>query len=253
MTCGCEEHEMPRLLAHCGGNEKFIENAKSGFEYSLANGVTGFETDFRMSGDGVILVIHDSDLKRTTTGEGAVEHKTLEEIKKVKLLGLDESVPTAEEVFSLFDNRKGFFIELEMKARYGELYSFERMDEYLEKLHALAVKHLSNGTFIFTSFDVPMLKRMKELHSDARVGIICGPLTDETIDDAIAIKAYSIAATLDGTDVATVKRAKAAGLKINLWHAETIELWQKAKEMGADVCTSNHSVAVLKEIRSRNA
>ena len=147
MTCGCEEHEVPRLLAHCGGNEKFPENGMKGFEYSLANGVTGFETDFRMTGDGVIIVIHDSDLKTTTTGEGAVEHMTLEEIKKVKLKNSDESVPTAEEVFSLFDSRKGFFIELEMKARYGELYSFERMDEYLEKLHAdiVAVHLLAYG------------------------------------------------------------------------------------------------------------
>ena len=151
-------HEEPRLLAHCGNMEKFTENGKMAFEYSLANGVTGFETDFRMSGDGVIIVIHDSDLKSTTNSEGIVEHMTLAEIRKAKLKNSDEPVPTAEEIFSLFDNRSGFYIELEMKARYGELYSFERMDEYLEKLHALAVKHLSNGTFIFTSFDVPMLK-----------------------------------------------------------------------------------------------
>ncbi len=245
-------HEYPRLLAHCGGNECFTQNSKKGFEYSLANGVTGFETDFRMTADGVIVIIHDSSTARTCDAELIVEHSTLAELKKVKLKNMDESIPTAEEVFALFENRS-CYVELEMKARYGELYSFERMDEYLEKLYALAVKYLSKGTYIFTSFDVPMLKRMKELHADAKVGIISGPLTQETVDAAIAIGAFSIAPTLDGSPKELIDQAKAAGMKMNLWHAENIDIWNRAREMGADVCTSNHSVAVLKEILNKKS
>ena len=116
-------HEFPRLLAHCGNHEKYTENGKMAFEYSLANGATGFETDFRMSADGVIMVIHDSSTARTTDTDIIVEHSTLADLRKVKLKNSDESIPTAEEIFSLFDQREGFYIELEMKARYGELYS----------------------------------------------------------------------------------------------------------------------------------
>ena len=244
-------HEFPRLLAHCGNHEKFTENGKMAFEYSLENGATGFETDFRMSADGVIMVIHDSSTARTTDSDIIVEHSTLAELKKVKLKNSDESIPTAEEIFSLFDNREGFYIELEMKARYGELYSSARMDEYLEKLYALAVRHLSKGTYIFTCFEVPILRRMKELHPDAKVGVISGGLTKEILDAAISVGAFTVAPTLDGTPPELVDQAKAAGLKVNLWHAETIELWNKAREMGADVCTSNHPVALLKIINGR--
>lgn len=244
-------HEFPRLLAHCGNHEKFTENGKRAFEYSLANGVTGFETDFRMSADGVMMVIHDSSTARTTDTDIIVEHSTLAELKKTKMRNSDESIPTAEEIFSLFDQREGFYIELEMKARYGELYSSERMDEYLEKLYALAVKHLSKSTYIFTCFEVPILRRMKELHPDAKVGIISGGLTQELVDAAISIGAFSIAPTLNGTSKELVDKAKAAGLKVNLWHAENMELWNQAREMGADVCTSNHPVALLKEIHGR--
>ncbi len=244
-------HEFPRLLAHCGNNEKFTENGKMAFEYSLANGATGFETDFRMSADGVIMVIHDSSTARTTDTDIIVEHSTLADLKKVKMRNSDESIPTAEEIFLLFEQRKGLYIELEMKARYGELYSSERMDEYLEKLYALAVKHLYNSTFIFTCFEVPILKRMKELHPDAKVGIISGGLTQELVDAAISVGAFSIAPTLKGTSKELVDKAKAAGMNVNLWHAENMELWNQAREMGADVCTTNHPVALLKEINGR--
>ncbi|MBQ7651642.1 MAG: glycerophosphodiester phosphodiesterase [Victivallales bacterium] len=246
-----EGHEFPRLLAHCGNNEKFTENGKMAFEYSLANGATGFETDFRMSADGVIMVIHDSSTARTTDTDIIVEHSTLAELKKARMRNSDEPIPTAEEILSLFERREGFYIELEMKARYGELYSPERMDEYLEKLYALAVRYLSKSTFIFTCFDVAVLRRMKELHPDAKVGVISGGLTQEILEAAISVGAFSIAPTLNGTSQELVDKAKTAGLKVNLWHAETIDLWNQAREMGADVCTTNHPVVLLKEINSR--
>ena len=89
---------------------------------------------------------------------------------------------------------------------------------------------------------------MKELHPDARIGIISGPLTNEIVDIAIEIGCFSVAPTLDGTPQEAVDKAKAAGLKVNLWHSENIDLWRKVKAMGADVTTSNHPVEILKAI-----
>ena len=73
--------EFPRILGHRGTREMFTENGIKAFEYSLANGITGFETDFHITADGVVVVMHDYDIKRTTTGEGVVETMTLEELK----------------------------------------------------------------------------------------------------------------------------------------------------------------------------
>ena len=243
------KHEYPRVLAHRGTSEAFTENGLMAFKYAIENGATGFETDFHLSADGHLVVMHDNDIKRTTNGEGIVEKMTLAQLKSYKLKNSDEQIPTAEELFELFADMDDFYIELELKPRYGELYTPERMDEFLDKIYALAVERLSRGTFVFTCFRVPILKRMKELHPDAKVGLIGSGLTQEMLDAAVETGCYSIAPTLDGTSQDLVDKAIAAGFKVNLWHSETLELWKKARDMGASVSTNNFPIAVIKAIR----
>ncbi|MBQ7177565.1 MAG: hypothetical protein IJS08_09135, partial [Victivallales bacterium] len=216
----------------------------------MENGLTGVETDFHLSADGHLIVMHDNDIKRTSNGEGIVENMTLEQIKSFKLKNSDEQIPTAAELFELFAAMEDFYIELEMKPRYGELYSPERMDDFLEKLYALAAKMLSKGTYVFTCFSIPVLKRMKVFHPDAKTGLIGAGLTQKMIDAAVDAGCYSIAPTFDDTEQALVDKAIAAGLKVNLWHSETPELWKKARDMGATVSTNNHPVAVLNAIKA---
>lgn len=243
------KHETPRLLAHRGAAEAATENGLLAFKYAIENGITGFETDFRLTADGEVVVMHDSDIKRTTTGSGLVEELTLAQIKSVKLKNTDEQVPTADELFSLFDNLEGFYLELEMKARYGEYYSPERMDTYLDKLYAAAKRHLTGCCVVFTCFDEAVLRRLKELHPDARIGLICGGLTQEIVSQAIALGCYSCAPTLKGTSQDLVDQLKQKGLMVNLWFSDTLELWNQIRNMGADVSTCNHPVDVLKAIR----
>ncbi len=242
-------HENPRILAHRGTSEAYTENGLMAFRYVLDNGITGFETDFHMTADGEIVVMHDNDIKRTTTGEGIVEKMTLAQIRQFKMKNSDETVPTAEELFALFDEREDFYIELEMKARYGELYGPRRMDEYLDKLYDVAKAHLGGGTYVFTCFEIPILMRMKERHPDALTGLICAGLENWKTDSAVEAGCYSIAPLLLESPQEAVDYAKAAGLKVNLWHSETLELWRKARDMGADISTNNFPVAVLKAIR----
>ena len=245
----CSNHEVPRLLAHRGAAEAATENGLQAFKYAIENGITGFETDFRLTADGEVVVMHDSDIQRTTTGSGLVEELTLAQIKSVKLKNTDEQVPTADELFSLFDNLEGFYLELEMKARYGQYYSQERMDEYLNKLYAAAKRHLSGCCVVFTCFDDTVLRRLKELHPDAKIGIICGGLTPEIVSKTLALGCYSCAPTLKGTPQALVDQLKHEGIMINLWFSDTLELWHQIRDMGADVSTCNHPVDVLKAIR----
>ena len=47
-----------------------------------------------------------------------------------------------------------------------------------------------------------------------------------------------------------MNQTKATGLKINLWHSDTLELWRQARDMGADYSTSNHPVQILQAIHA---
>ena len=244
------KHEIPRILAHRGAMDFLPENGLKGFQFAIEKGLTGFETDFRMTADGILMVMHDSDIQRTTTGTGVLETMTFEELRKVRLKNSDELIPTADELLALFEPLDDFYLELEIKPRYGELYSPARIDEFLDKLYQCAVNHLKDGCYVFTCFDTRILKRMKERHPQVKTCLIIGGLTEVEIANALESGCYGISPTFDGTARALVNHAKETGLKINLWHSDTLELWRLARDMGADYSTSNHPVQILQAIHA---
>ena len=250
MNCSVAKFEIPRILAHRGAIDFFPENGLAGFRFAIENGLHGFETDFRLAADGTLMVMHDSEIDRTTTGSGCLEKMTLAELKAVRLKGSDERIPTADELLALFEPLDDFYLELELKPRYGELYSPARMDEFLDKLYERAQRHLKDGCYVFTCFETDILRRMKERHPQAGTCLITEGLAEKDIISALKSRCYWISPTLVGTSQELVDRAKAGGLKVNLWHSDTLELWQKARDMGADYSTSNHPVQVLQAIRN---
>lgn len=57
-----------RAFSHRGGRLERDENTAYAFQKSWESGFTGFETDIRMTKDGVLYLTHDSTLERTTNG-----------------------------------------------------------------------------------------------------------------------------------------------------------------------------------------
>jgi glycerophosphoryl diester phosphodiesterase len=74
------------LIGHRGGPTRdYPENAMETFERTLKTGTPGMEIDIATSKDGVLFLMHDDDLDRTTTGQGLVSDHTWDEISKLKL------------------------------------------------------------------------------------------------------------------------------------------------------------------------
>ncbi|MBR6886599.1 MAG: glycerophosphodiester phosphodiesterase family protein [Bacteroidales bacterium] len=82
--------ENPKLclvMAHRGNSSDFSipENSLPAIEKCVADKVDIFEMDLFTTKDGVLVVSHDSDLGRETTGSGSIKSKTLEQIKSYNL------------------------------------------------------------------------------------------------------------------------------------------------------------------------
>ena len=92
------------ISAHRGGGEYegYPENCLASFEFITQQVMAIIECDVRSTADGVLVLLHDETLDRTTTGSGKVEEKTWEEIKNLKLLDnlgneTDYHIPTLQE------------------------------------------------------------------------------------------------------------------------------------------------------------
>lgn len=95
---------LPLVSAHRGGaGPGWPENCLATFEATLRRGWSLLEIDLRTSKDGVIVLMHDATLDRTTNGTGPVKERTLAELRQLRLKDragalTDHRIPTLDEV-----------------------------------------------------------------------------------------------------------------------------------------------------------
>ena len=63
----------PLVQAHRGSRHEYDDNALGGFRWCLKKGIRVFEVDLKYTKDLQIVVMHDTDVARTTDGIGCVE------------------------------------------------------------------------------------------------------------------------------------------------------------------------------------
>ena len=79
---------MPMISAHRGGRNipGYPENSLQVFAYTLQYTPAMLECDINVSADGVLLLMHDNSLDRTTTGTGRVQDTPWSEMKPLFLV-----------------------------------------------------------------------------------------------------------------------------------------------------------------------
>lgn len=89
------------------------ENSLPSFELAAEKGLA-IELDIQLSSDGVPMVFHDADLDRVCGVEGKIWDFTAAELKEMKLMGTEETIPTFEEALALIDGRVPVLVEYKM-------------------------------------------------------------------------------------------------------------------------------------------
>ena len=240
----------PRILGHRGTRGEYQENCAEAVALALGRGITGFETDVRLTKDGHLVIMHDDRVERVSDGKGVVEELTLAELKKFRLNNSSDAIPTLEEMIAPLKGRTDVFIELEMKS--SKLTKPARLDEYLEKTYATATRILEPGTYAFTSFDEDYLRRMHELHPDARTALIRGAaLTEDHIRCAKELGCGKVSPLLRGTTREMMDKAHAAGLEVALWMVQNKADWEAARDLGADTVTSDYPILLDEAVKGK--
>jgi glycerophosphoryl diester phosphodiesterase len=106
-----------RPFAHRGlyGDGR-IENSRAAFEAAIAAN-SGIELDVQASADGEAMVFHDYDLERLTDGFGALRTLGMAELRRIRLTGSDETIPTFAEILAQIGGRAPLLIELKSPGR----------------------------------------------------------------------------------------------------------------------------------------
>ncbi len=114
------ENDFTMLAAHRAGfGTGYAENAISSIQRNGELGVLFAEVDVAQSADGVLYLMHDWTLDRTTTGTGEIETTAWDDIAPLQLVDpdgvvLDETVPTLADSF-LAARAGGVYLNLALK------------------------------------------------------------------------------------------------------------------------------------------
>ena len=99
------------IIGHRGAAGYAPENTLSAFALAMGSGVDMVEFDVWKCASGELVVFHDARLERLTNGFGTLVSHTLEELKKLTVLGC-ETIPTLTEVLDFIDRRVKVYIEI---------------------------------------------------------------------------------------------------------------------------------------------
>lgn len=234
------QEQQVRFFSHRGGRMEFDENTIPAFESSYKAGYRGYETDIRMTADGKLVILHDSNLKRTTDTEGVVEEMTEAQIRKARTKK-GNKVMFLDELMDWLDSKGDVtYVEFELKTSPVDLYPEERLREYCDKLYERVMRNKPSGaTYLFTSGDYRGLRYLQQKYPGVQMLLITGkPCNDETIALCKAMGIDRLGATMDGTSRAAVKKAHEQGLIVSLWPGQSVADAMLGIYLGADfLCT----------------
>lgn len=120
--------EMPMIAGHRGAGGRLgsvaPESTLSAIRAAIALGIEYVEIDPRPTADGVLVILHDSTVDRTTSGHGKLDEMTFAAVRKLRVRSDSfygdfgcERIPTLQEVLELCRRRISVLIDADKTDR----------------------------------------------------------------------------------------------------------------------------------------
>lgn len=221
-----EESHM-KIFAHRGFSGKYPENTMLAFQKAYEVGCDGIELDVQMTKDGVLVIMHDETIDRTTNGTGNLRDYTYEELCQFDCYGMFkgeyafQKIPTLREYLE-WVKPTGLLTNIELK---NSVYYYERLEEKVFEM----VKELKmEDKILFSSFNLVSVLKCKKMMPKVPAGF----LTETKVDNmGVFAKEYGVEYYHPGLDFLTedvVENCHAHGREVNVW---TVNRKKEMKQM----------------------
>jgi glycerophosphoryl diester phosphodiesterase len=240
----------PLVIAHRGACRYAPENTLASFRLAADQGAHAVELDAKLSADGVVIVIHDATVDRTTSGSGAVAALSCARLKSLdagSFFGaeyLGEPIPTLEEVFDAVGSRLLINVELTNYASPSDLL----VQKVVELVRAF---HLEEK-ILFSSFHPLNLMRARRLLSEVPGAILALPGRKGWWARSFMLRGISPHAVNPYfTDAGPefIRRQHDLGRKVNVWTINNPDDLARLTQAGADGLITDDPLAAFKAIQ----
>ncbi len=227
-----------KCIAHRGASDYAPENTLAAIEMAVELGAEMVELDIHSSADGIPMIIHDSNLSRTTNGSGNVSRYTLPELKTLDA-GDGETIPTLDEaIVCCLEHDLSLYLEIKSEAVIRSV------------CEAIKQHNIFNRTII-CSFRSDWVAHVKALNPDIITAVLFGSVNIDAAKLAQSVGAQYVHPAWEGLldephKLLTnewLSNVRSAGLGIISWHEERLtELRELVKLRLDGICTNTPDV-----------
>jgi glycerophosphoryl diester phosphodiesterase len=227
-----------KVTAHRGHSRAAPENTLSAVRKAIESGADYAEVDVVLTADGVVVLLHDRDLKRVAGDPRRIEELPYDEVRKLDVGSwfdpsfADERVPTLTEVIGLARRRLKLNIELKF---YGP-------DRRLAREVARLVHEQDfDSDCLVTSFDLDALREVKQHNPRLRTGLIIAHALGDV--GRLKIEALSVRADFLSDDM--LRSAHRFGREVHVWTVNDAGQMARLIKRGVDnIITDEPDLAI---------
>lgn len=238
------------IIAHRGASAYELENSPSAFRLAWEQGADMIELDLHRAKDDQLIVMHDAELHRTSTGKGAIQQLSLSEIQQFRLTN-GEPIPTFEDVYEGSIGQGNLYIELKGEHTEEPLVAFLKDRKKFPATEKIALDQIIVG-----SSDPARLKKIKAFDARIQTSLMFNrekgtylcltPRSDEIISLTLEVGADFVHVCwekcLNPAQLLTphfIELAVEKGLDVVIWHEERDEELKEIMEINDlfGICT----------------
>lgn len=233
-----------QVAAHRGASSEAPENTLAAVGQAIAKRADYAEIDVQETKDGVVILLHDSNLKRTTGVDAEVsdwDYKKIRQLDAGSWFSEEykgEMIPTLAEILETAKGKIKLNIEIKLNGTERNLvHSVVRLIEVYDMTEDCVI----------TSFQASALKEVKKLNPDIRTGYILkvayGDFSGLDFADALSVN-YSFATSI------LVNDAHDAGKEVYVWTVNSREKIINMISNGVDMVITDHPAFARETITS---
>jgi glycerophosphoryl diester phosphodiesterase len=232
------------VIGHRGAAALAPENTWAGFDLALALGVDAIETDVRATRDGVLVLLHDERLDRTTDGAGPIQEAdwpVLQSLDAGAWFGAryaGQRIPSLRETLERYGQRTCLVLEIKQVGVEHAALAMVRASGLLEQV-------------TFTSFSFPVAAWLKSTCPEVRVGYLSPEVGPDVVERVMGAGLDQFCPPAGSVARELVSDWQARGLDVRAWGVRDAELMNRAIRAGVDGMTVDFPDLLLEALGRR--
>jgi Glycerophosphoryl diester phosphodiesterase len=206
------------VQGHRGASAIAPENTLAAFRAAAEMGAQWVELDVALSADGILLVIHDATVDRTSSGTGSLGDLTAAEATSLDAGSwfnpdfAGENIPTLTQTLDLLGELGvGANIEIKQHEHHRSL------DQLIEAVRDVVVGRQGNAPIMISSFDIDALRATHKLMPELELAMLWEVVPADWLAQLASIPATTIHLDFKALSIGLLEETSGRGIKVRAW------------------------------------